>query len=167
MGLYARFVLPRLIDLAMRDKEAARLRAKIIPGAKGAVLEIGIGSGLNLPFYTDAVTHLYGVDPSPQLLQMARPKVARVPFPVDFLNQSAERLTLADHAVDTAVVTWSLCSIPDAGAALREVKRVLKPDGRLIFSSRPATDDVYLRRVCRARLGADLAGCHPDARDTD
>jgi ubiquinone/menaquinone biosynthesis C-methylase UbiE len=133
MGLYARFVLPRLIDLAMRDKEAARLRAKIIPGAKGAVLEIGIGSGLNLPFYTDAVTHLYGVDPSPQLLQMARPKVDRVPFPVEFLNQSAERLSLADHAVDSAVVTWSLCSIPDAGAALREVKRVLKPDGRLIF----------------------------------
>jgi ubiquinone/menaquinone biosynthesis C-methylase UbiE len=133
MGLYARFVLPRLINLAMRNKEAARVRAKIIPGASGTVLEIGIGSGLNLPFYTDAVKHLYGVDPSPQLLKMARAKVATVPFPVEFLTQSAERLPLADHAVDTAVVTWSLCSIPDARAALREMRRVLKPEGKLIF----------------------------------
>jgi ubiquinone/menaquinone biosynthesis C-methylase UbiE len=133
MGLYARFVLPRLINLAMRNKDAARMRAKIIPSAAGTVLEIGIGSGLNLPFYTDAVTLLYGVDPSLQLLRMARAKVARLPFPVEFLNQSAERLPLADHAVNTAVVTWSLCSIPDASAALREVRRVLKPEGRLIF----------------------------------
>src|SRR4029077_2971488 len=119
MGLYARFVLPRLIDLVMRDKEAARLRSKVIPTAQGAVLEIGIGSGHNLPFYTAAVTQLYGVDPSAELLKMARPKATRVPFPVEFLKQSAEQLPLPDHRVDTAVVTWSRCSIPDPSAALR------------------------------------------------
>ena len=119
MGLYARFVLPRLIDLAMRDKEAARLRSKVIPAARGTVLEVGIGSGLNLPFYTAAVRQLYGVDPSSELLKMARPKAGRAPFPVEFLNQSAARIPLADRQVDCVVMTWSLCSIPDAAAALR------------------------------------------------
>lgn len=133
MGLYVRFVLPRLIDLAMRHQEATGLRSKVIPAARGTVLEVGIGSALNLPFYTGAVTHLYGVEPSPELLKMARPKTSRVPFPVELLNQSAERIPLEDGQADTVVVTWSLCSIPDACAALREMRRVLKADGTLIF----------------------------------
>ena len=141
MGLYTRFVLPRLIDLAMRNKDAAQLRSKVIPAARGAVLEVGVGSGLNLPFYTTAVTHLYAVDPSFELLKMARPKADRAPFPVEFLNHSAERTPLPDGKVDTAVVTWSLCSIPDAPAALREVRRVLKPDGTLIFVEHGLSSD--------------------------
>src|SRR5260370_37738936 len=113
MGLYARFILPRLIDFVMRNEEMARMRSKVVPAARGSVREVGVGSGLNLPLYTTAVTHLYGVDPSSELLKMARSKVERVPFPVEFLNQSAERLPLADRHVDTVVVTWSLCSIRD------------------------------------------------------
>ncbi|MGH9320117.1 MAG: class I SAM-dependent methyltransferase [Vicinamibacteria bacterium] len=117
----------------MKNKDAAELRSKVIPAARGVVLEVGVGSGLNIPFYTAAVSRLYAVDPSMELLNMARQKAGGAPFPIDFLNHTAERMALADRDVDTAVVTWSLCSMADALAALREVKRVLKPDGTLIF----------------------------------
>jgi ubiquinone/menaquinone biosynthesis C-methylase UbiE len=146
MGLYARFILPRLIDLVMKNEEMTRLRSQVVPAARGNVLEVGIGSGLNLPFYTTAVTQLYGVDPSSELLKMARPKAAHVPFPVEFLNQSAERLPLADRQVDTVVVTWTLCSIPDACAALREARRVLKPDGTLIFVEHGLSPDPRVQK---------------------
>jgi ubiquinone/menaquinone biosynthesis C-methylase UbiE len=117
----------------MRNKDATRLRSQVIPAAQGIVLEVGIGSGLNLPFYTAAAKELYGIDPSAELLKMAQPKAARVHFPVEFLKQSAERLPLADCQIDTVVMTWSLCSIPEPSAALQELRRVLKPDGTLIF----------------------------------
>ena len=133
MGMYARYVLPRLIDLAMRNKEHARLRASCIPHARGHVLEIGIGSGLNLPFYTSDVERVYGVDPSVELQYIAQRR-ALLPVRVEFLSQSAEELLpLAESTIDTVVVTWALCSIPDASKALRQVKRVLKPGGSLIF----------------------------------
>ena len=133
MGIYARYVLPRLIDLAMRNKETARLRASWIPHARGQVLEIGIGSGLNLPFYKSDVERVYGVEPSLELQHMAR-KRALLPFPVEFLSQSAEEpLPLAESSIDTIVVTWTLCSIPNASRALRQAKQTLKPNGRLIF----------------------------------
>jgi ubiquinone/menaquinone biosynthesis C-methylase UbiE len=134
MGFYAHYVLPRLIDLAMRNKEAARLRAEWIPRARGEVLEIGIGSGLNLPFYSPEVQRVYGVDPSVELQRMARKRVAARRLPVEFLSQSAEEpLPLPNESVDTVVVTWTICSIPNVEQALRQMKRVLKPSGRLIF----------------------------------
>src|SRR5487761_1343381 len=107
MGLYAKCVLPRVIDLAMRNEETSRLRAAWIPHARGEVLEVGIGSGLNLPFYSAQVQHLYGVDPSIALQRMARKKAETVPVQVDFFLQPAEeRLPLADASIDTVVVTW-------------------------------------------------------------
>ncbi len=134
MGFYAQYVLPRLIDLAMRNKEAARLRADWIPRARGEVLEIGIGSGLNLPFYSPEVQRVYGVDPSVELQRMARKRVAPGRLPVEFLSQSAEEpLALPSASVDTVVVTWTICSIPNVEQALQQMKRVLKPSGRLIF----------------------------------
>src|SRR5690242_4241691 len=134
MSVYAKYVLPRLIDVAMRNKETARLRAAWIPLARGEVLEVGIGSGLNLPFYSPDVQHVYGVEPSIELQRMAQKRTAGRPFAIEFLRQSAEeRLPLADESIDTAVVTWTLCSIPDPSKALREMKRVLKRGGRLIF----------------------------------
>ena len=133
MGFYARHILPHILDLALRNKESARLRADWIPQARGAVLEIGIGSGLNLPFYSSAVRRVYGVDPSSELQRMARQR-ATGGIPVEFLLQSAEQpLPLADASVDTVVVTWTLCSIPNPVAALQGMKRVLRPNGRLIF----------------------------------
>ncbi len=134
MGFYAQYVLPRLIDLSMRNKEAARLRAEWIPHARGEVLEIGIGSGLNLPFYSPEVQRVYGVDPSVELQRMARKRVAARRLPVEFLSQSAEEpLPLPNESVDTVVVTWTICSIPNVDQALQQMKRVLRPSGHLIF----------------------------------
>jgi len=134
MGLYTKYVLPRIIDIAMSNPETARLRANWIPQARGEVLEIGIGSGLNLPFYSSRVQHIYGVDPSLELQQMARKRVAAGLFEVEFLSQPAEdRLPLADGSIDTVVLTWTLCSIANAPKALHQMKRVLRPGGCLIF----------------------------------
>ena len=134
MGVYAKFVLPRFIDLAMRNKEAARVRRDWVPHARGDVLEVGIGSGLNLPFYSREVGRVYGVEPSLELVKLARKRSAGQAINVEFLSQSAEEtLPLADQSVDTVVTTWTLCSIADPLRALRQMKRVLKPSGRLIF----------------------------------
>jgi len=112
----------------------ARLRADWVPHAHGDVLEIGIGSGLNLPFYSSEVRRLYGVEPSVELQRLARVRAASATTKVEFLSQSAEEaLPLSDQSIDTVVITWTLCSIPDSPSALRQMKRVLKPSGLLIF----------------------------------
>jgi ubiquinone/menaquinone biosynthesis C-methylase UbiE len=134
VGFYARHVLPRIIDLAMRNKETARLRAAWIPQARGDVLEVGIGSGLNLPFYSSEAKRVHGVDPSLELQRMARERAASLPVNVEFLSQSAEEpLPLPNGSMDTIVMTWTLCSIPNAPKALEQMRRVLKPNGQLIF----------------------------------
>ena len=134
MGLYAKYVLPRFIDLAMRNKDTKRLRADWVPHARGEVLEVGIGSGLNLAFYTQEVQRVYGVDPSAELQRMARKRTDGSSVKVEFLSQSAEdALPLPDKTIDTVVMTWTLCSIPDPLKALSQMKRVMKSNGRLIF----------------------------------
>jgi ubiquinone/menaquinone biosynthesis C-methylase UbiE len=134
MSLYAKYVLPHVINLAMKNKYVTCLRAESVPQARGEVLEIGIGSGLNFPFYSCEVHRLYGVDPSIELQRMAAKKNAGVPFDVEFFTQSAEeRIPLADSTVDTIIMTWSLCSIPNPETALRQMRRVLKSEGRMIF----------------------------------
>ena len=134
MGFYSRHVLPHIIDLAMRNQETARLRAAWIPKARGEVLEVGVGSGLNLPLYSSEVQRVLGVDPSLELQRMARKRMPERPMKVEFLTQSAEEpLPVADASMDTVVVTWTLCSIRDPQKALEQMKRALKPSGLLIF----------------------------------
>jgi ubiquinone/menaquinone biosynthesis C-methylase UbiE len=145
MGLYRKFVLPYLTDFAMRDKAATARRSELVPGAGGVVLEIGIGSGLNLPFYSSAVRHLYAVDPSPELLAMTRKKAERLAFSVDLRCESAEHLSLDGGSVDTIVMTWALCTIPSPARALREMRRVLKPQGRMIFIEHGLSADSGVR----------------------
>jgi ubiquinone/menaquinone biosynthesis C-methylase UbiE len=164
MGLYAKYVLPRLIDLAMRNKDTTRLRGECVPQALGDVLEIGIGSGLNLRFYSSEVRRVYGVDPSVELQRMAAKKASSVPFEVRFLRQSAEEmLPLPDSSIDTVVMTWTLCSIPNPLAALQQMKRVLKASGRMIFIEHGRSPDakvsVWQDRITPMwkRIGG---GCH-------
>jgi ubiquinone/menaquinone biosynthesis C-methylase UbiE len=144
--LYRRFVLPRLIDWAMRRDDATRLRRLFVPKAVGVVLEIGIGSGLNLPFYTSAVTRLYGLDPSGELIELARRRASAMAFPVEFFNQGAEQIPLGERSVDTVVVTWSLCSVDDPAVVLTEIRRVLKPGGRFIFVEHGLSPDDGVRK---------------------
>jgi ubiquinone/menaquinone biosynthesis C-methylase UbiE len=133
MGFYQDQIVPFLINLSMRQKNLAAYRSRVVPAAEGRVLEIGIGSGLNLPFYSEDVQQVIGLDPSPKLLALAR----RVERPrsgcVELIEGSAEEIPLEDACVDTVVTTWTLCSIPDATRALREMRRILKPTGHLLF----------------------------------
>ena len=134
MGVYEKWILPRLVDVTMRNKEAMRYRSQIVPQARGMVLEIGVGSGLNLPFYGHGVEQLYGLDPSEELLAMARKKSRAITFPIDFLAHTGEEIPMDDSCIDTVVMTWTLCTIPDPAKALREMRRVLKPGGMLLFA---------------------------------
>lgn len=147
MGLYARYVLPRLIDFAMRDKPVMRQRAKVVPLAHGRVLEVGIGSGLNLSFYDKSrIEKVYGLDPSPELQVMARRRASEAGIDVDWLALSSERIPLPDSTIDSIVITYTMCTIPDVHAALLEMNRVLKPGARLYFSEHGAAPDASVRR---------------------
>ncbi|MGH9783721.1 MAG: class I SAM-dependent methyltransferase, partial [Terriglobia bacterium] len=114
MSFYDRWILPWVLDLAMRNKEARRYRERVIPQAAGRVLEVGAGSGLNLPFYGDEVDHLFALEPSPELRKMAGRRTKNARFTVEFLNRTAEEIPLERAIVDTVVTTWTLCTIPDA-----------------------------------------------------
>jgi len=145
MNVYDRWILPRLTDLAMRNKEATRYRSQLVPKASGTVLEIGAGSGLNLPFYGTAVDRLYALDPSEELLQMARKKAGAARFPVEFLMHTGEELPLDGRCLDMVVTTWTLCTIPDPAKALKEMRRVLKPGGTLLFAEHGLAPDASVR----------------------
>jgi ubiquinone/menaquinone biosynthesis C-methylase UbiE len=141
MKIYERYVLPKLIHLAMQNKTAMAERAKLVPLASGTVLEVGAGSGLNIPFYGPKVGELFALDPSLALWKMARSRVKNAPFPVRFLDSSAERIPLGDMTVDTVVTTWTLCTIQNPAQALTEMRRVLKPEGQLIFVEHGRSQD--------------------------
>lgn len=145
MSFYARWIFPWLLDLGMRNKEARRFRERVIPQATGQVLEIGIGSGLNLPFYSAGVEQLFALEPSPELRRMAGRRTMGTRFSVEFLDRSAEEIPLERGSVDTVVTTWTLCTIPDAVRALQEMKRVLKPSGALLFVEHGLAPDPGVR----------------------
>ena len=147
MGVYARHILPRCLDLACGTKPIARQRAKVVPRARGQVVEIGIGSGRNLPFYDPArVERVIGIDPDDAFWARARDAVAAVPFPVERLGLSGERLPLPDASADTVVCTYTLCTIPGPESALHEMKRVLKPGGAILFSEHGRAPDANVAR---------------------
>jgi ubiquinone/menaquinone biosynthesis C-methylase UbiE len=146
MGLYDRYVLPWVLHLALQSADAARQRKKVVPRARGRVLEIGIGSGLNLPLYGDEVERVTGVEPSPQLLALARRQAERATVAVDLVAGGAESMRFETGSFDTVVSTWTLCSIPDVERALAEVRRVLRPDGRLLFVEHGLSPEPGVRR---------------------
>jgi ubiquinone/menaquinone biosynthesis C-methylase UbiE len=138
--------LPRLVNFACDSSSRRRQRAKIVPLATGNVLEVGIGSGLNLPFYTaKELEGFWALDPSEETWALARALVEQAPFPVEFLHAPAEEIPLASSTIDTVVITYSLCTIPDPKAALGEMRRVLRPGGRLLFCEHGLSPDESVR----------------------
>lgn len=147
MGLYDRYILPKLLDVACSARPIGKQRAKIVPQAKGVVLELGFGSGLNLPYYdASKVERLYALEPSAGMLNRAKEKTKGAPFQVDVLAETAEALSLGAASVDTVLVTYSLCTIPDPVAALAAARRVLKPGGQLLFCEHGRAPDAGVHR---------------------
>ena len=131
---YEKHILPHLVHKVCGIEPVNRQRQKIVPLASGIVLEVGFGSGRNLPFYNaEKVSQLYALEPSEEMTRLAEPALSQATFPYRILHDSAESIPLEDASIDTIVMTYSLCTIPDAEKALREMHRVLKPDGRLLF----------------------------------
>jgi ubiquinone/menaquinone biosynthesis C-methylase UbiE len=146
LGIYQHLILPRLINTGMRNKRLEPLRARQVALARGRVLEIGIGSGLNLPFYRRDIDVVIGIDPSLELLTMARKHTAWLHFPVKLLHGPAEALPLEDHSVDSVVITWTLCSVAEPGRVLAEARRVLQPGGAMIFVEHGLAPEARVQR---------------------
>jgi ubiquinone/menaquinone biosynthesis C-methylase UbiE len=146
MGLYDDRILPHLVHLSMRQDVFTQYRRRVVPAAHGSVLEIGVGSGLNLPLYGEAVESVIGLDTSPQLLSMARRAPAAAPARTTLIEGSAEALPLESESIDTVLTTWTLCSIANVVGALREMRRVLKPSGALLFVEHGRAPDPAVRR---------------------
>ncbi len=146
MGFYSDIILPRLCDLAMRNKQLVPYRERVIGAAEGRVLEIGVGSGRNLPFYRPPVREVLALEPAPRLIAMAQSASRASSMPVTFLEASAEAIPLDEHSVDTIVTTWTLCSIPQAATALADMRRVLRQGGKLLFVEHGLAPDEGVRR---------------------
>lgn len=147
MNLYDRFVLPRAVHLACNTEPTARQREKVVPSASGRVLEVGVGSGLNFPFYDPhKVERVIGLDPSKEMRRMAEKVAKAAPVDVELLSAGGEEIPLDDDSVDTVVTTYTLCTIPDVTGALREMARVLRPGGRLLFCEHGVAPDAGTRR---------------------
>jgi SAM-dependent methyltransferase len=151
MGLYSRHLGPRLVRCLCAMDDVRQERQKVVPLASGVVLEIGIGPGLNLPFYDPArVERVIGLDPNESFLQLGRAERAACAVPLEILVASAEQIPLAAASVDTAVVTYTLCSVDEPGQALAEVRRVLRPGGRVLFLEHGLSSDAGVVRWQRA-----------------
>ncbi len=147
MTWYEERVLPSLINLACSIKPARKQREKIVPRATGDVLEIGFGSGLNLPYYDrDKVRRVWGLEPSAGMRRLARKAIARSSLEVELIDLPGEEIPLDDDSVDTVLVTYTLCTIPEVAEALRGMRRVLKPQGRLLFCEHGKAPDSSVQK---------------------
>lgn len=147
MGVYDRHILPRLIGLVCASKPNMKQREKVVPLAEGDVLEIGLGTGLNLPYYdTSKVRKVWGLEPSESMRQLARKKITESKVEVEMIDLPGEEIPLDPQSVDTVVVTYTLCTIPDAQRALRGMRRVLRPGGKLLFCEHGIAPDRGVRR---------------------
>lgn len=164
MSLYDKYILPSFLNCACGSKPINYQRQKVVPLADGIILEVGIGSGLNIPFYDRAkVEKLIGLDPSPELNAMAQKMADQHDLEVEFLLSGAENIPLPDDHVDTVLVTYTMCTIPDALSANKEMLRVLKPGGRMIFCEHGLAPDAKVSKW-QSRIdpfwGKIAGGCH-------
>ena len=147
MSLYDKYVLPKFLNCACGSKPVARQRKKVVPLAEGKVLEIGIGSGLNLPFYDKSkIDELWGLDPSEELSEMARKVADSEQMEVNFISSGAEEISLPDDHFDSVLVTYTMCTIPEVIRANGEIRRVLKNGGKMIFCEHGEAPDENIRR---------------------
>lgn len=164
MSWYEDRVLPRLINLACGIKPVRKQREKVVPRATGDVLEIGFGSGLNLPFYDRSkVRHIWGLEPAAGMRAMAAEAVARSGLEVEMIDLPGEEIPLADDSVDTVLVTFTLCTIPDVGRALEGMRRVLKPEGQLLYCEHGKAPDENVAKWqnrANAAWGKIAGGCN-------
>jgi len=169
-NLYDRYVLPKLIDKACGQPAMTTLRARYVAQASGRVLEIGIGSGLNLKHYGPEVTSITGVDPAAELTITAQERAEQIQAEVDVLGISGEQLPSENNEYDSIVCTWTLCSIPNPYRAVAEMRRVLKPGGKLIFVEHGKSDDPAIVKWQRRieplwkKIGG---GCHLTRRSDE
>ncbi|HIJ82599.1 MAG: methyltransferase type 11 [Magnetococcales bacterium] len=147
MKFYNERVLPWAINRVMAREIFSVERAKMVPMAAGTVLEIGVGSGFNMPYYSPHVKRLFCLEPSERLKKISLDKVSLTPFPVTFVGLTAEHIPLDDQSVDTVVSTWTLCTVPDVNKALAEIFRLLKPDGRFLFIEHGCSPDRLIQSI--------------------
>lgn len=164
MSFYDKYILPSFLNCACGSKPINYQREKVVPQAQGVILEVGIGSGLNIPFYDiSKVEKIIGLDPSPELNAMAQKVADEHAINIDFILSGAEDIPLPDNHVDSVLVTYTMCTIPDALAANKEMLRVLKPDGRLIFCEHGLAPDAKVSKW-QDRIdpfwGKIAGGCH-------
>ena len=145
MGFYSRGIFPRVMTMAMSSGQMKKIRSRVVPGAKGNVLEIGFGTGLNLPFYAEEVRSITTIDPNPGMSRIAERNIAESGMEVRRELAGAEAMPMADETFDTVVCTWTLCSIPEVEKALQEIWRVLKPKGEFRFVEHGLADDAKVR----------------------
>lgn len=147
MSFYADRILPHVIDKACSMGQIMKLRSQVVPQARGTVLEVGMGSAINLPFYdASRVDRVYGLEPSEGMRRKAQPNLRRSPVEVEWLDLPGERIPLDDESVDTVLLTFTLCTIPDWRTALQQMKRVLRPGGELIFLEHGESHDHSVRK---------------------
>jgi SAM-dependent methyltransferase len=164
MGFYERRILPTLLDKMMSDAETVRLRKVALAPARGRVLEVGFGTGLNVAHYPSAVTHLVGVDPNPGMERRARERLATAPMPGEFmLGRADDRLPYNDGSFDTLVTTLVLCTVDDVARALSEIRRVLKPGGQYLLLEHGLAPDAGVQKWQQRLNGLNqtvLGGCN-------
>jgi ubiquinone/menaquinone biosynthesis C-methylase UbiE len=164
MGFYSRHILPRLLDTAMSAKPITYQRKKVVPRAQGRVLEIGFGAGHNLPFYDPAkVERLWALEPAAEMRARSAERAAASPIPLEYLGLPGEQIPLDNDAADTILITYTLCTIPDVMKALGEMRRVMKPSGRMIFCEHGEAPDESVARWQRRITPVWKAiggGCH-------
>ncbi len=147
MGLYDKYVMPRFINFACGSNPILKQREKVVPHAEGRVLEIGIGPGINLPYYNkDKIEKFWGLEPAEEMRTLAQPRIEEAGFDVEWLGLRGEEIPLDDNSVDTIVMTYTLCTIPDTSTALEQMRRVLKPGGRMLFSEHGKAPDEAVRK---------------------